>query len=190
MRLCLAAALFGVLALAVGPAVADVEDGAAALERGELHIAYREFKSMAELGSTEAMVRLGRLYSEGRGIPRDYREARGWYQRAAELGDRRAMYLLGTLYGEGKGVTQDYLVALHWYVQATADRERHASRHDGLSPQIVACLPSHLHPTSRIFLEYWYQGAMTTPEFLRWFHMPNSSYLRVGQCILQAVSGA
>ena len=182
--------LFGALLAASFPVAADVEDGAAALERGELHIAYREFRSMAELGSSDAMVRLGRLYFEGRGTPPDYGSARSWYQRAADLGNRRAMYLLGALYGEGKGVTQDYLEALRWYVRATADRTHGASRHDGLSPQIIACLPTHLHPTSRVFLEYWYQGAMTTPEFLRWFHMPNSSYLKVGQCILEAVSGA
>ena len=190
MRLFLAALFCCAAILVVSPVDADVEDGAAALERGELHIANREFKSMADLGDTEAMVRLGLLYSEGRGTPRDYLEARGWYRRAADLGDRRAMYLLGTLYGEGKGVTQDYLEALRWYVRATAKRELDASRYEGLSPRIAACLPSHLHPTSRAFLEYWYHGAMSTPDFLRWFHMPNSSYLGVGQCVIAVVSGA
>lgn len=172
MRFLLAAFLCSVVVLSGSRLAADVEQGAAALERGETHIAYREFKSMAELGDTGAMVRLGRLYSEGRGTPRDYREARGWYRRAADLGDRHAMYLLGTLYGEGKGVTQDYLQALRWYVRATAERELDASRYQGLSPRIVACLPARLHPSSRAFLEYWYHGAMTTPEFPGGFTCP------------------
>ncbi len=30
---------------------------------------------------------------------------------------------------------------------------------------------------------------MTTAEFLRWFHMPNSAYLPVAQCILASLAG-
>ncbi|HSS63924.1 MAG TPA: hypothetical protein VLS27_05785 [Gammaproteobacteria bacterium] len=58
-----------------------------------------------------------------------------------------------------------------------------------LSPEIVACLPDRLHPVSRIFLEYWLAGDMTTAQFLRYFHMPNSDYLPVAQCLLAAVTG-
>jgi len=41
-----------------------------------------------------------------------------------------------------------------------------------------------------MFLETWLAGDMSTAEFLRWFHMPNSDYLSVAQCILAAVAGA
>ncbi len=58
------------------------------------------------------------------------------------------------------------------------------------APEILACLPERLHPASQMFLEYWLVGKMSTAEFLRWFHMPNSDYLPVAQCILTAVSGA
>jgi len=58
-----------------------------------------------------------------------------------------------------------------------------------LPKAIVACLPEHLHPVSRLFLEHWLSGEMSTAEFLRWFHMPNSDYLPVAQCILSAMSG-
>ena len=58
------------------------------------------------------------------------------------------------------------------------------------APEILACLPERLHPASRMFLEYWLAGKLSTPEFLRWFHMPNSDYLSVAQCILAVVSGA
>jgi hypothetical protein len=47
-----------------------------------------------------------------------------------------------------------------------------------------------LHPVSRMFLELWLSGGMSTAEFLRWFHMPNSDYLPVAQCILKAVAGS
>lgn len=55
---------------------------------------------------------------------------------------------------------------------------------------IQACLPKDLHPVSQTFLEAWLAGDMPTAEFLRWFHMPNSDYLSVAQCLLAAVSGA
>ena len=59
-----------------------------------------------------------------------------------------------------------------------------------LAPEILACLPERLHPVSQTFLGYWLEGTMSTPEFLRWFHMPNSDYLPVAQCLLRAVAGA
>jgi hypothetical protein len=41
-----------------------------------------------------------------------------------------------------------------------------------------------------MFLEHWLAGEMTTAEFLRWFHMPNSAYLPVAKCVLAVVAGA
>lgn len=55
---------------------------------------------------------------------------------------------------------------------------------------VIACLPDRLHPVSQMFLERWLSGDMTTAEFLRWFHMPNSSYLSVAECVLAVVAGA
>lgn len=54
---------------------------------------------------------------------------------------------------------------------------------------ISSCLPEHLHPISRMFLDIWLAGDLSTAEFLRWFHMPNSDYLPVAQCILAAAAG-
>ena len=59
-----------------------------------------------------------------------------------------------------------------------------------LDTKLLACLPDRLHPVSRMFLDYWLAGDMSTPEFLRWFHMPNSDYLGVAQCLLAMVAGA
>jgi len=55
---------------------------------------------------------------------------------------------------------------------------------------ILICLPERLHPVSQMFLENWLAGDMTTAEFLRWFHMPNSAYLPVAKCVLAVVAGA
>lgn len=55
---------------------------------------------------------------------------------------------------------------------------------------VQACLPDRLHPISEQFLEAWLAGEMSTSSFLRWFHMPNSDYLDVAQCVLATVAGA
>ena len=57
-----------------------------------------------------------------------------------------------------------------------------------MTVEMIACLPERLHPLSQRFLEAWLAGDMATSEFLRWFHMPNSDYLSVAQCLLAAVA--
>lgn len=56
--------------------------------------------------------------------------------------------------------------------------------------EIAICLPDSLHPVSRMFLDSWLAGDMSTSSFLRWFHMPNSDYLEVAECLLTVVSSA
>ena len=56
--------------------------------------------------------------------------------------------------------------------------------------EVLACLPDALHPVSRTFLDHWLDGFLSTPEFLRFFHLPNSDYLPVAQCLVSAVTGA
>ena len=58
-----------------------------------------------------------------------------------------------------------------------------------LTVEMQACLPEPLHPVSRQFLNAWLDGSLPTHEFLRWFHMPNSDYLPVAECLLRAVFG-
>lgn len=54
--------------------------------------------------------------------------------------------------------------------------------------ELARCLPERLHPVSQMFLEYWLRGEFTTAELMRWFHMPNSNYLEVTECLLRAAS--
>jgi hypothetical protein len=52
---------------------------------------------------------------------------------------------------------------------------------------IEACLPARLHSFSRQVLDLYLAGSLPTSEFRRWFHMPNSEYLMLGDCIAQLV---
>jgi len=55
---------------------------------------------------------------------------------------------------------------------------------------ILSCLPERLHPISQSYLEYWLSGDVATVDFLRWFHMPNSAYRPLADCVLALVAGA
>ncbi len=50
--------------------------------------------------------------------------------------------------------------------------------------QHVACIPENLHWFSARILDYYVTGRISTGEFLRWFHMPNSDYIATAQCIV------
>jgi hypothetical protein len=65
-----------------------------------------------------AQNNLGILFDEGRGVPRDARSARDWYQQAADRGNANAQYNLALLYDEGRGAHQDLAAAAHWYRKA------------------------------------------------------------------------
>ena len=53
-----------------------------------------------------------------------------------------------------------------------------------IDPRLQACLPARLHPVSRMFLRSWLRGTISTPLFRRLFHLPNSDYLPVGECLI------
>ncbi|MDD5760205.1 MAG: tetratricopeptide repeat protein [Desulfobulbaceae bacterium] len=75
-------------------------------------------KSSAEQGKADAQITLGKMYSDGNGVPQDDVLAFSWYQKAAEQGDLRGECNVGQSYAEGKGVTKDYAQAVAWYRKA------------------------------------------------------------------------
>jgi Sel1 repeat len=61
---------------------------------------------------------LGRMYFEGRGVPKDYVQAATWFQKAAAQGDATAEGYLGWMYQHGEGVERSYAQARPWYRKA------------------------------------------------------------------------
>jgi hypothetical protein len=50
--------------------------------------------------------------------------------------------------------------------------------------EATACLPDQVHWFSQLVLDYYLSGVISSGEFLRWFHMPNSDYIAVSECIV------
>jgi len=80
------------------------------------------FRQVAEQGSHEGMLNLGRCYYYGQAyVEKDIPEAVKWYQKAALAGNKTARLLLGICYDEGEGVPQNDVYAYAWYSLASVD---------------------------------------------------------------------
>jgi TPR repeat protein len=71
-------------------------------------------RSLAERGSTPAMMFLARLYSNGTGVGADAAEAVSWYKKAAVAGSTNGMLLYGDALAAGRGTTSDITQAQQW----------------------------------------------------------------------------
>ncbi len=94
---------------------ADFRKGLDAAQRGDYATALREWKPLAEQGNAKAQVELGALYSEGEGVPQDFKEAVKWYRLSAEQGNAEAQFNLGAMYSLGMGVPKNDREAVKWY---------------------------------------------------------------------------
>jgi len=111
-------AFAALLLVAALPASAGLNEGVAALDRGDYGTAYLEFKPLAEQGDAIAQLNLGFMYEKGWGVPKNYREAAHWYRKAALQGDAMAQFNLGFMYEKGWGVPKNYREAFRWYRKA------------------------------------------------------------------------
>jgi TPR repeat protein len=78
------------------------------------------FQKAAVQGLAKAQFSLGAMYSTGRGVLEDDKEAVKWFQKAAVQGNADAQFSLGAMYANGEGVEQDFKEAVKWY-QKSAD---------------------------------------------------------------------
>jgi S1-C subfamily serine protease len=104
-----------------GSALADLNRGIAALEHGDMAAAMREFRPAAEKGDPSAEAFMGMVYYiGGKGVPRDYRVAYGWYQKSADQDDPLAEYMLGLMYLNGRGVELDEKASADWFKKSAS----------------------------------------------------------------------
>ncbi|MDR3401628.1 MAG: tetratricopeptide repeat protein [Chthoniobacter sp.] len=75
-------------------------------------------KNGAANGDAEAATKLGVMYAEGAGVPKDERQAAGLYEQAAAKGLAQARYLLAGCYASGSGVAKDLNKAINLYEEA------------------------------------------------------------------------
>lgn len=84
-------------------------------------------------GDMEAQFSLGLIYSDGRGMPRNYKQAVIWYKNAAQQGHLNAAYNLGILFEKGgHGIEANVKESIKWYSMAAEKGDRDAQTRLGL----------------------------------------------------------
>lgn len=78
----------------------------------------------AKGGNTDALVAIGLLYYNGKGVKRDYKEASKLYKEAADKGHLEGKSKLGYMYHKGLGVKQDFRRAFELYSDAAAQGDQ------------------------------------------------------------------
>lgn len=82
----------------------------------------------AQNGNAIAARRLGRIYSNGKGVSENNQAAIKWYNIAVAKGDRIAQNNLGSIYYNGEGVAKDYSKAMDLFKKAYAQGNGFAAR--------------------------------------------------------------
>jgi hypothetical protein len=92
--------------------------GNRAYDKGDYQRAMKLLQPATENGNAEIQNRLGLMYEQGQGIPKDDGAAFKWYERAADQGNVLAQTRLASMCEVGRGIERDYVRALMWYVIA------------------------------------------------------------------------
>ena len=106
-------------------AYADFDKGVVAYENKDYPTAFKEFTESANKGIAEAQFNLGLMYGNGKGVPKNAKEAVKWFQLAADQGFAIAQSSLGSMYYRGDGIPKNAQEAIKWF-QLAAD-QGHAS---------------------------------------------------------------
>lgn len=69
-------------------------------------------------GVPDALFRLGKIYHDALGLPRDYAKALEYYTAAARLGVSEAQHNIGAMLVSARGVKRDYVEGLAWLILA------------------------------------------------------------------------
>lgn len=77
--------------------------------------------ALAENGHAPSQFRLGILYRSGVGVPRNFRLANYWFEKAAQQQDIGGQYWLAESYRRGEGVPDSPELAFQWF-QRLAER--------------------------------------------------------------------
>ena len=98
----------------------------------------------AQAGDANAQNELGIHYSEGKGLPQNYLEAKDWFRKAADQGHTGAQVNLGTLYSLGQGAPFSDPMALFWFQKAAEQRNALAFAKLGMMYERGRSVPQNL----------------------------------------------
>ncbi|MEO8304802.1 MAG: tetratricopeptide repeat protein [Betaproteobacteria bacterium] len=111
---------------------AGMEEGIAALRKGDYATAAKELRPLAERGVAEAQYRVGLMYEFGKGFAVDKPVGVSWLRKAAQQGHVGAQVELGVIYATGDGVPKEDVQAAGWFQKAATQGDSIAQYNLGL----------------------------------------------------------
>lgn len=116
MRILLTAVL-GIM-LFSSTAFAGLAEGRAAYKAEDWFTAIKNLRPLAEEGNDEALVLLGNMYNDGKGVEQNHELAFAHYKQALAAGNDNAMLAIATMYAEGIGTEKNFPTAYNWFEQS------------------------------------------------------------------------
>ena len=116
MRIFYAALLCAILISS--QAFAGLDEGRAAYKSENWLEALKQLRPLAEEGNDEALVLLGNMYNDGKGVEQNHQMALEHYKLALPAGNDNAMLAIATMYAQGLGVDKDFPTAYDWFERA------------------------------------------------------------------------
>ena len=98
-----------------------IEQAKALIMQGKIEESYALLHKTANSGDATAMLAVGNMYFEGKGVKQDYKEAIKWLKKAIRAGNAGAKHLLAKAYKDGLGVEQSYHRAFNLYLQSALE---------------------------------------------------------------------
>jgi localization factor PodJL len=121
-------------------------------------------RQAAANGDPRAQFEVAAIFTEGRAVPEDLKQAAAWYERAAAQGFAPAQYRLGNLYESGKGVEKDLQQARLWY-QRAAEAGNRMSMHNLAALYAGGQLGKQDFPPAAEWFEQAAMRGMTDSQF-------------------------
>lgn len=128
--------------------------------------------ALATAGDSRARFHLGKIFSCGLGVHKDYKQAIYWFQLAAEQGHDDAQFSLGWAYHLGLGGYKDAQKASEWYQKAAEQGHAEAQfqlgrlytfsdlRNDALAVEWFLCAAKQDHSSAQFKLGWMYHLGM------------------------------
>lgn len=132
---------------------------------------------LAEKNDSDAMVSLGCMYYEGRGVQQNYKEAHKWYEMGAKQLDKYGLCNLGYCYYYGRDIDIDYEKAYFCFSQATYLRNPNAMYKLG----DMFYYGYHVEEDKKAAF-FWYKEAWKVYNFDT--YVTSSIEYRLGRCYL------
>ena len=142
------------MAPSIMPNAFDTEMASWARKRMEEAVSW--YEKAAAQGNSCAAYRLGKLYLEGKDVPKDVPKAVAYLTESAQQGNQYAQYALGKLYLTGQGVKQDRERAWAYFYESAEQGNEYADffleHFDQVRrPNVFLAATRLLHHLSQIF---------------------------------------